>query len=787
MAIDYNNYIPIKNYVPIIQSDHSESILLAQHYALYDRPVIARVSADDGNFMHENHLTYSIIDGNEDNLFDISTVKLFKLAGQKIGVIRLVDAKSFDYKTPQTYVLTVEVSDHFGARTTTTVTVVVAGEEAEPVIPISKPTFSQDIYTGTLNYFDTGNYVSVKSILYHNGSDSLALNLDTPLTVNGDSNHRLKVIATANTHPNAPFYFNEWGEMAIRSRWLKVDHEDSYSFTVAILDADGLIADTAIVNIDVVEVDTRAPEFLVRDRVETIILEEDTNLGELPIGASAIDPDGDRVTYSLKNVWVSIGGSNGARSQIAEKKFAVNSDTGAVILLEALDYDAPELVQDHTRRGYMISILATDEHGAKASKTVFVQVADPNVLWEDRETTPEKLLFVDQWWRWTPVDENGIATYKYIREEIDNLFVINANTPAAGEEGTNHYASMSYWEEGDEIYLIKSDIPESGIIIKDGNGQNTIRFDIDVDVSHFVINNVDIDDVPTMQMIVTLTTGQSFTVMTPVALNNFQFLFAQDHHPLEDQILTAQQLADYFADKSDPDAPSYVVVTPSKPEKDSEINLGDTDNNPSTPDVDSKVDAGDGSDKITGGKGDDEITGGKGDDNIDLGASDADTDVVIYGIGGRSAKDGGDNISNFNRGVDQFVFSLDSNQAGVSDVTDYDSFLDYITKGTATLDDDEFRVQLQLGEGSDGNAQIEGLLFHFANASFYSGGRLSLPLMKISFADPIGTEGIMDIFTDDAGEPIQVLTALNKYFFITDLDVLDDFMGGADSITYEIA
>jgi len=340
---------------------------------------------------------------------------------------------------------------------------------------------------------------------------------------------------------------------------------------------------------------------------------------------------------------------------------------------------------------------------------------------------------------------------------------------------------------GNDVYQITADAPTGLVEIGDIDGINTIRFDIDVDVSHFVVNNVDIDDVPTMQMVVTLTTGQSFTVMTPVALNNFQFLFSQDHHPLEDQVLTAEQLADYFADKPDPDAPSYVVVTPTKPEKDSEINLGDTDNNPTTPDVGSKVDAGDGSDSITGGKGDDEITGGKGDDDIDLGASDTDTDVVIYGIGGRSAKDGGDHISNFNRGVDQFVFALDSNQAGVNDVTDYDSFLDYITKGTATLDDDEFRVQLLLGEGSDGNGQIESLLFHFANASFYSGGRLSLPLMKISFADPIETAGIMDIFTDDAGESVNASQVLNRYFFITDLDYLDDFMGGADSITYEIA
>ncbi|MDA7635088.1 cadherin domain-containing protein, partial [Alphaproteobacteria bacterium] len=229
-----------------------------------------------------------------------------------------------------------------------------------------------------------------------------------------------------------------------------------------------------------------------------------------------------------------------------------------------------------------------------------------------------------------------------------------------------------------------------------------------------------------------------------------------------------------------------VVVTPDAPAEDTDITLGDTDNDPQTPDVGSKVDAGDGSDSITGGAGNDEITGGKGDDKIDLGASDTDTDVVIYGIGGQSAKDGGDDISNFNRGVDQFVFSLDSNQAGVSDVSDYDSFIDYITKGTATLDDDEFRVQLDLGKDADDKTQIEGLFFHFASSSFYSGGRASLPLMKISFADPIDEAGITGIFTDENGQPVDASQVLNKYLFITDLDYLDDFMGGADSITYDV-
>ena len=59
--------------------------------------------------------------------------------------------------------------------------------------------------------------------------------------------------------------------------------------------------------------------------------------------------------------------------------------------------------------------------------------------------------------------------------------------------------------------------------------------------------------------------------------------------------------------------------------------------------------------------------------------------------------------------------------------------------------------------------------------------------MKISFADPIDEAGITNIFTDENGQPVDASQVLNNYFFITNLDYLDDFMGGADSISYEIA
>ena len=59
--------------------------------------------------------------------------------------------------------------------------------------------------------------------------------------------------------------------------------------------------------------------------------------------------------------------------------------------------------------------------------------------------------------------------------------------------------------------------------------------------------------------------------------------------------------------------------------------------------------------------------------------------------------------------------------------------------------------------------------------------------MKISFAEPVDMAGITAILTDDAGQSVNPGQVLNPYLFMTDLDYLDDFLGGATSIDYSIA
>ena len=47
-------------------------------------------------------------------------------------------------------------------------------------------------------------------------------------------------------------------------------------------------------------------------------------------------------------------------------------------------------------------------------------------------------------------------------------------------------------------------------------------------------------------------------------------------------------------------------------------------------------------------------------------------------------------------------------------------------------------------------------------------------------------DGDADIFTDDHGRPVEPADVLNKNLVLTDLDYLDDFLGGPDAISYII-
>ena len=199
-----------------------------------------------------------------------------------------------------------------------------------------------------------------------------------------------------------------------------------------------------------------------------------------------------------------------------------------------------------------------------------------------------------------------------------------------------------------------------------------------------------------------------------------------------------------------------------------------------------RVDAGDGSDTITDSQHDDLIIGGLGDDDIDLGTND-DKDTVVYGIGGQTAQDGGDDITNFKRGQDKFIFSFKSDIDGVSAINDLDSLLHFITKGDDDLGNDEFLVHFDF-DFSGGGVSLDGVNFHFTDSVYFSGGRISMPIVEIDFAESI--DGADTITNEIFGGMENLKASVDpRAGILTDFEYLNILLGGDDefeAIGYQI-
>ena len=222
-----------------------------------------------------------------------------------------------------------------------------------------------------------------------------------------------------------------------------------------------------------------------------------------------------------------------------------------------------------------------------------------------------------------------------------------------------------------------------------------------------------------------------------------------------------------------------VAITP-------EENTEESDNTVAAqPDKASIVQTGDGSDIITDGSRNDLIIGGLGDDKIDLGSDPDgfDQDQVIYAIGDQTAEDGGDMITNFTRGRDSFIFKLSAN-AETNAILDMDDFINYLNGGTADdLSDDQLLVGLNFDLDSEGEIELNGLSFHFADSVFFGGGRVSIPVVTISFADPLDKAAIINVL---GGDEATIPNIVNSDGILTDLSYLDDLLGGPDAVGYQV-
>ena len=163
-----------------------------------------------------------------------------------------------------------------------------------------------------------------------------------------------------------------------------------------------------------------------------------------------------------------------------------------------------------------------------------------------------------------------------------------------------------------------------------------------------------------------------------------------------------------------------------------------------------KINGGDGSDLITGGAGDDQIDGGAGDDEIKLTRTvnnveeDAGADEVLYTFGYDGVGiDGGDEVVGFKRGQDKVTFIVhDSRQ-----FTNLEEFLGSLI-GADDEDltaDDAFIVTLMWGLDENGVFYFDGVLLHFKDVSAFGGGRVSSPLVTVTFDQRLDFDDLVEI------------------------------------------
>ena len=172
------------------------------------------------------------------------------------------------------------------------------------------------------------------------------------------------------------------------------------------------------------------------------------------------------------------------------------------------------------------------------------------------------------------------------------------------------------------------------------------------------------------------------------------------------------------------------------------------------------IDGGAGNDTITGGDGNDTITGGPGDDQIDGGAGDDDITLTHAGEDGSTVDfsknevvytfgydgvgiGGGDVIKGFKLGQDKLKFVAHPN----SNITNLAEFLNSI-KGaddTDLTDDDAFIVTMMWSFNEDDEFSFDGVLLHFKEGTSFGGGRLSSPVVQITFDAPLDLNGLVSI------------------------------------------
>ena len=297
-----------------------------------------------------------------------------------------------------------------------------------------------------------------------------------------------------------------------------------------------------------------------------------------------------------------------------------------------------------------------------------------------------------------------------------NIFIIQLNSLTYNPDETSitideTMLKVTSGNESDPTLLVYTitTLPDAGMLLKSGTQLNNGDTFTQADINNGLITYVpSVSDPSTSQ-----SNPLSFTISDGVATLEEQTLEITSREVFEDE--TPDQ--DNTIDRSGEAAPQ-------------------------------KIEAGDGSDIITGGTSDDQIDGGAGDDEIKLTRTvgdveeDAGADEVLYTFGYDGVGiDGGDEIVGFKRGQDKLTFVVDRN---FNSLTEFLQSLNGADETDLTADD-AFIVTMQWGTDEAGAFYFDGVSLHFKDASAFGGGRVSSPLVTVTFDERLGLEDLIEI------------------------------------------
>ena len=520
----------------------------------------------------------------------------------------------------------------------------------------------------------------------------------------------------------------------------------------------------------------RAPEFAQESYTATLAETAETGSAVVTVAATDADID-DTLTYSI------IGGDGGG-----DGLFAINDD-GEITLTGALDFE--------TATSHNLTIKAQDKNGDTDTAKVVVHVTDANdnaPVFDKATHSVEIPELTEIGTTLTTVtardpDTSGVR-YSIIGGRNANLFAINENTGAITLKG----------------FLDFETAESHRLVVQATDGVST-------DTINVIIGVVDEMDCACLDIAANTEEITAGTVLTASITHDDPNGYEGGKAPESGWVWFYQSKPDqeigdgsatYTVREEDSGEQICVRITYMDGNGRPEIvqarleevvqrvvikpDAEDADKDKTyTAEADkaTKVEAGTGADHVRDGLRNDVIDGGKGDDEIDLSASKEDNDVVIYGIGNQMASDGADSITSFVRGRDKFVFQLkqsdiDAGNIDLSADDGYEGFINYVTKGTEDLIDDQFWVNFNFSIGENG-VQMDGISFHFKDSTFFSGGRISMPIVSIEFADPLSVDEVREVYSGrDKSTP------LVKQGLLSDFDYLDDFLGGDGAIGFDI-